>query len=142
MRPISLFVEKGSKGIAVLRAPAPPKVACRTAIWTSAEVPFVKTLVTPTQGFRLQVGGEVKTRRSEPRVLLGYGTSSAVQRGIQFRYRRWDVARMVEELDLGKSDIVPIRKSQERQRSRISIHRCTSKDWHLDVENDNPRRKG
>lgn len=45
IRPISLFVEKGSKGMTVLRAPGPPNEACRIAICTSAEVPFVKTLV-------------------------------------------------------------------------------------------------
>jgi len=28
----------------VLRAPEPPNIACRIAIWTSAEVPFVRTL--------------------------------------------------------------------------------------------------
>jgi hypothetical protein len=44
MRPISLFVEKGSTGITVLRVPDPPNVACRIATWTSAEAPFVRTL--------------------------------------------------------------------------------------------------
>lgn len=44
IRPISLFVEKGSKGITVLRAPEPANEACRIAIWTSADAPFVRTL--------------------------------------------------------------------------------------------------
>ena len=44
IRPISLFAEKGSNGMAMLRAPAPANAACRIVIWTSAEVPFVKTL--------------------------------------------------------------------------------------------------
>ena len=44
IRPISLFVEKGSKGMTVLRAPGPPNEAWRIAICTSADVPFVKTL--------------------------------------------------------------------------------------------------
>ena len=45
IRPISLFAEKGSKGMTVLRVPGPPNEACRITICTSAEVPFVKTLV-------------------------------------------------------------------------------------------------
>ena len=32
IRPISLFVEKGSKGMTMLRAPEPPNEACRIAI--------------------------------------------------------------------------------------------------------------
>jgi hypothetical protein len=37
---------------------------------------------------------------NKPGVLLGDGTRSTVQRSVQFRYRRWDIARMMEELDL------------------------------------------
>jgi len=56
MRPISLFIEKGSKGMTVLRAPEPPNVACRIVIWTSAEVPFVRTL-----GLRLVTAPEARS---------------------------------------------------------------------------------
>jgi hypothetical protein len=95
MRPISLFIEKGSKGMTVLRAPEPPNVACRIAIWTSAEVPFVRTLIRRRYYYR-----GLKNKLDKPRVVLGDGTRSTVQRGVQFRYRRWDIARMMKELDL------------------------------------------
>ncbi len=37
---------------------------------------------------------------NKPRVVLGDGTRSTVQCSVQFRYRRWDIARMMKELDL------------------------------------------
>jgi hypothetical protein len=44
--------------------------------------------------------GQKKKRLDKPRVVLGDGTRSTVQRSVQFRYRRWDIARMMKELDL------------------------------------------
>jgi hypothetical protein len=99
MRPISLFIEKGSKGMTVLRAPEPPNVACRIAIWTSAEVPFVRTLIRRA----LRLPREAEEKLDKPRVVLGDGTRSTVQRSVQFRYRRWDIARMMKELDLNEN---------------------------------------
>lgn len=78
MRPISLFIEKGSKGMTVLRAPEPPNVACRIAIWTSAEVPFVRTLIRR----RYDYYAEQKKKLCKPRVVLGDGTRSTVQRSV------------------------------------------------------------
>lgn len=99
MRPISLFIEKGSKGMTVLRAPEPPNVACRIAIWTSAEVPFVRTLI---RRHCVTITTRAEEKLDKPRVVLGDGTRSTVQRSVQFRYRRWDIARMMKELDLNK----------------------------------------
>jgi hypothetical protein len=96
-RPISLFIENGSKGMTVLRAPEPPNVACRIAIWTSAEVPFVRTLIRRRYHYH---AAYKKKLDNKPRVVLGDGTRSTVQRSVQFRYRRWDIARMMKELDL------------------------------------------
>jgi hypothetical protein len=45
---------------------------------------------------------EADEKLDKPRVVLGDGTRSTVQRSVQFRYRRWDIARMMKELDLNK----------------------------------------
>jgi hypothetical protein len=136
MRPISLFIEKDSKGMTVFRAPEPPNVACRIAIWTSAEVPFVRTLI---RRHCVTITTRAEEKVDKPRVALGDGTRSTVQRSVQFRYRRWDIARMMKELDLNK-------KMHEtwfaRGRSKILAYRTSGQDWHLDVENDDPCRKG
>jgi len=104
-----LFIEKGSKGITVFRAPEPPKAACRIAISTSAEVPFVRTLSKAGSIYRYHSDAArvLKEKRkkepetgNEPGITLGDGTRSAVQRGVELRYRRWDIARMMKELDL------------------------------------------
>ena len=41
-----------------------------------------------------------KEKLAKPRVVLVDGTRSTVQRSVQFGYRRWDIARMMKELDL------------------------------------------
>ena len=50
--------------------------------------------------YHYHAGAEEKL--GKPRVVLGDGTRSTVQRSVQFRYRRWDIARMMKELDLNK----------------------------------------
>jgi hypothetical protein len=37
-----------------------------------------------------------------PRIPLGDGARSAVQRRVQLGYRRWDIARLMKEFDLKK----------------------------------------
>ena len=76
IRPISLFIEKGSKGITVFRAPEPPKAACRIAISTSAEVPFVRTLIKAGKHLSLPHsdaarGTAKKKKKKEPETNLG-----------------------------------------------------------------------
>ena len=43
-----------------------------------------------------------KENLDEPRVLLGDGARGTVQRSVQFRYRRRDIARMMKEFYLNK----------------------------------------
>jgi hypothetical protein len=50
--------------------------------------------------YHYHAGAEEKL--DKPRVVLGDGTRSTVQRSVQFRYCRWDIARMMKELDLNK----------------------------------------
>src|SRR6266404_1898467 len=64
IRPISLFVEKGSSGMAVHRLTGPEKAACRIEICTSAEVPFVKTLLSVNMS-PTQVGKFQQARQTE-----------------------------------------------------------------------------
>lgn len=44
-----------------------------------------------------------KKKLDKPRGVLSDGTRSTVQRSVQFRYRRWDIARMMKELNLKQS---------------------------------------
>jgi hypothetical protein len=51
----------------------------------------------------LRLPREAEEKLDKPRVVLGDGTRSTVQRSVQFRYRRWDIARMMKELDLNEN---------------------------------------
>ena len=94
----------------VLRAPGPPNEACRIVICTSAEVPFVKTLVKSSSIHHEVSDGVAAKTEAEvywnvPRILLCDGAGSAVQRRVQLGYRRWNIARMMKELDLKRQKV-------------------------------------
>jgi len=47
---------------------------------------------------------------------------------------------MMKELDLNKKCIK--HGSQDAQDQKFLAYRSSGQDWHLDIENDYPRRKG
>jgi len=93
MRPMSLFTEKGSNGmgLAVAMLPTDP---VRKAICTSAETPFVNTLVFETKSEWSLVS--IVHRSDLPWFLLNNGTVRTVYGGQQCRNCSRYISRLME----------------------------------------------